>query len=264
MKKLVQYIFKKLGIIIISEKNNLFINMNLTDPFNIQYGLFLNKSGLIIFDVGANYGQTALEYVSRFQNCSIYSFEPFYESFKVLKTNVKEYPNVQIYNLAFGDTIGKINFNSNTVSATNSILETDEHASSVWGNNLLDTIEKTEVPITTIDNFVYEQKISEIDILKIDVQGYEFNVIEGARHLILRNGVKVIYMEIIILPTYQKQKSLDEILALMRSNNFSLYNLYNFSYDSFGSLRQVDAIFINNNYKGTLFPRADIFGNSQC
>jgi hypothetical protein len=46
------------------------------------------------------------------------------------------------------------------------------------------------------------------------------------------------------MPTYQKQKHLDEILLLLRRKGFVLYNFYNLSYTNAGELRQVDAIFI--------------------
>lgn len=164
---------------------------------------------MVIFDIGAQYGQTAFEYSKRFKNSKIYTFEPFNELFNILKANVKEEPGMQIFNFVFGDTIGTKKFNCNSFSATNSILETDEQGSSTGGNDLLETIGTRDINVTTIDVFVEQQQINEIDILKIDVQCYEFNVIEGARKLIFKNGVKVIYLEIIILPTYKNQKHLD-------------------------------------------------------
>lgn len=232
-----------------SKKNDIFIKPIIRNPFDDQQKLFRVGDASIIFDVGAQFGQTALEYSKRFKNSRIYSFEPFNESFEIMRDNVMKEPNVRIYNIGFGDAIGKKEINSNTFSATNSILDTDDKAASTWGDNLLETIKKTEVNITTIDKFTEEQKIKTIDILKIDVQGYEFKVLEGARNLILKNEIKIIYLEIIILPTYKNQKQLDEVLSLLRSYNFSLYNFYNFSYDSFGSLRQLDAVFICNKYK---------------
>lgn len=253
MKKFIQFIFKKFGIKIISEKNEIFKKQALSNPFDIQKKLFIEKNDLMIFDVGAQYGQTALEYSSRFSGSTIYCFEPFNESFNILKNNVSEYSNIKAFNIAIGDSEGVKKFNSNTFSATNSFLETHEKASDIWGKGMLDTIEKTDVAITTLDNFVKKNGINQIDILKIDVQGYEFNVIEGAKHLISTNNIKLIYLEIIIMPTYKEQKHLDELLALMRTCNFSLYNLYNFTYDSFGSLSQLDAIFICDEFKKTIF-----------
>lgn len=253
MKNLIRSFFKKVGIIIMSDKNDIFKNTNLTDPFDIQQSFFLLKKNLIIFDVGAHYGETAFEYSARFNESKIYSFEPFIESFNILNDNVREKSCIHTFNIALGETIGTKKLNCNSFSATNSILETHEQGGAIWGDNLLETIDTTEINITTIDDFVDNQQISGIDILKIDVQGYEFNVIEGAKELIFKNGIKVIYLEIMILPTYKNQKYLEELLSLLRSYNFSLYNFYNFSYDPFGSLRNLDAIFISNVYKNVIF-----------
>lgn len=253
MKSIIKLFFERMGIVILSNKNEIFKKLILTDPFEIQKSLFLSQEKLIIFDIGAQYGQTAFEYIQRFNTSTIYSFEPFNESFIVLNKNVKENANIKIFNLAFGDSIGIEKLNCNSFSATNSILETDDRGSSTWGNNLLETIDTTEISITTIDDFVEKKQISAIDILKIDVQGYEFNVIQGAKNLISNNGIRVIYLEVIILPTYKKQKYLDELLSLLRSFNFILHGMYNFNYDSFGSLRQFDAIFINSNYRNSIF-----------
>ena len=48
------------------------------------------------------------------------------------------------------------------------------------------------------------------------------------------------------MPTYSGQKHFDEVLYLLRSKGFQLFNLYNYSHTEFGELRQVDAIFIYN------------------
>ena len=240
-------------MVVISDKNELFKKAVHANAFDVQKNFFVKTRGMAIFDVGAQYGQTAIEYYTRFPNSSIYSFEPFKESYDILKNNVSNYPGIKLFNIAFGGDHGIKKFNCNTFSATNSFLETEKGASAIWGDGLLDTIETTDINVTTIDDFAVAQNIQEIDILKIDVQGYEFNVLEGAKNFLSKDAVKVIYMEIIILPTYKKQKHLDELLALMRLNNFTLYNLYNFSYDTFGSLRQVDAIFINGVFKEEIF-----------
>ena len=253
MKKLIKFLFNKIGIVILSSDNEILRKPILPGPFDVQQGFFLANKELVIFDVGAQYGQTAFEYSKRFNNSKIYSFEPFKESFNILMDNIREITDIQIFNFGFGDSIGTKKFNCNSFSATNSILETHEEGISTWGTNLLETIETIDINVTTIDDFVEQQEINEIDILKIDVQGYEFNVIQGAHRLILKNGVKVIYLEIIIQPTYKNQKHLDEVLNLLRSYDFSLYNVYNLSYDSFGSLRQLDAIFISDAYKSKLF-----------
>ena len=69
-----------------------------------------------------------------------------------------------------------------------------------------------------------------IDIMKMDTQGTEFAVIEGAVDSINENKIKIVYTEIITMTTYIGQKYLDEVIKLFRENKFNLYDIYGQSY----------------------------------
>src|SRR6476661_6549330 len=61
----------------------------------------------IIFDVGANVGQSATAYVTEFPKSLVYCFEPVDETFRLLQENVGKYENVRPYRLAFAAARGK-------------------------------------------------------------------------------------------------------------------------------------------------------------
>jgi FkbM family methyltransferase len=212
--------------------------------FPDQKMLVGQKDEVVIFDVGAHHGQTALKYNSLFKNCQIYAFEPFIDSFNILKDKVSIYENVKAFNLALSKDIGQVPFNLNSSSGTNSILPTSAEAAITWDKNKLETAETILVNSTTLDDFITKKNISQIDILKLDTQGSEYLVIEGAKECIKKGKIKLIYMEIILMPTYVGQKHFDEILFLLRTNNFKLFDIYNNNYSANGELRQIDAIFI--------------------
>ncbi len=218
-----------------------------SNPFLDQKKLIGDVKDAIVFDVGAHHGESALLYNSLFNNGNIFSFEPFKESYKVLCNKVNKYDNIFTFNLALGNTIGNVNFHSNRFSATNSILPTHPDASQSWGNSL-ETIKEVKVEISTIDNFIERNDIKKIDILKIDTQGTEYDVIEGALQSIQQNKIRLIYLEIITKHIYQNQRFFDEILYLLRVNGFELFNIYNLSRSKFGDLRQVDVIFLNTRF----------------
>ena len=220
-----------------------------SDPFLDQEYLMKGTNNLIIFDVGAHYGESVVKYLKHFKNSKIYSFEPFEDSFKILNETVKNETNVETLNIALGNLVGFVDFHINKSSATNSILPTHKNGSITWSENLLDTLVNIKVPSSTIDDFVEKKGIDKIDILKLDTQGTEYLIIEGARETIKKGRIRIVYMEIIILPTYQGQKYFDEILLLMRVNGFKLFKMYDFSFNRFGELRQVDAVFISNDFK---------------
>ena len=219
------------------------------NPFHDQKLFFTTAKGLIIFDIGAHHGETAIKYNRTFKDCDIYSFEPFSESFDILNEKVAGYDKIKTFKSAIGNINGAVDFHVNKYSDTNSVLSTHSEASHIWGNDILDTLKTIKVDCITLDNFFAELGIFQIDILKIDTQGNEFAVLEGAIKNLEKDFIKLIYLEIITLPTYESQKHFDEILLFLRLHNFDLYNLYNLSFTKFGELRQMDAIFLNKKFR---------------
>jgi len=223
------------------------VNADFWDAFKMQKYL-TNKinEDVVILDIGAFNGNTALKYKKLFPLSRIYSFEPFPESFSELVKNTSAYKDIIPINKGLGEHEGVSNFNSNSFAATNSILNTHKSGSKVWGNGLLETLETIKVELTTIDSFVNTCDIKNIDILKMDVQGAEYMVIKGAKETLKKGIVKIIYTEIITLPTYEGQLDFDEMINLMKSVGFKLYHFYNPLLTKEGELAQVDAIFIKS------------------
>ena len=241
MKKILNAISYKLGFRLLS------LNSPLTNAFKAQKYL-INRANPIIFDVGAHEGETSLLYQENFNNPFIYSFEPFLPSFEKLKDSLRPFPNIKVFNTALSDFTGHVDFHINKSSATNSILPTSMDGKKNWEGNMLDTIDTIKVDSMTIDDFLENFGIETIDILKIDTQGTEYEVIEGAAKSMEQNRIKIIYLEIIIASTYKSQKHPDEIFLLLRNKGFRLFNFYNYTYSGKGELKQVDALFINNEF----------------
>jgi len=236
MKEVLKNLFKKLGYRIVN------LNSIERDPFKDQVRLISNNP-TAIFDVGACTGEVSIHYNNLFSNSIIYCFEPYLPSFHILKEKTSSRKNIKCFNLALSNTSGEQNFHVNKFYATNSILATHADSAKNWNEEALFTLEEIKISSITLDDFVILHEIDKIDILKLDTQGTEFQIIEGASQSIRENKISLIYMEIILMPTYQEQKNLDEILLLLRNMGFSLYNFYNYSYTNAGELRQVDAIF---------------------
>lgn len=244
MKDLIKKFFKKFGYTI-GASNNF---STYSDPIVDQKMLIGEENKVVIFDVGAHNGQTSLLYNHFFKYATIYSFEPSPKAFSIMKERVNTYSNINIYNKALGNIDGKVNFYLNKYDYTNSMLSTHHDAIKSWGADHLETKEVIQVASSTLDSFIRESNIEHLDILKIDTQGSEHCVIEGASHAIEKGMIKLVYLEIICMPAYESQKYFDEMLHLMRSKGFQLYNLYNFSMTDFGQLRQMDAIFLSDKF----------------
>lgn len=212
--------------------------------FSNQKKLIHTNNEPTIFDVGAYKGETVLAYNNLFNSsCKIYAFEPFIEVFQELENRTADYNNINIYNYALGNRKGSVTFHVNNFHATNSILPTDIRANKTWKEGLMETQEKIEIPMLAIDDFVKENNIDVIDILKLDTQGSEHLVLEGAKNSISKGMIKLICAEIIVMPTYEGQKDLHEILEMYNNLGFQLYDLSK-SYTPNGRLRFLDGIFI--------------------
>lgn len=248
MKKIIQEVFAFFGLKISRiQKVTGNAMVNFKDPFSVQKHLFKDSNGeLIIFDIGAYIGHVSVEYGNIFPKSTIYSFEPFPDSFAQLIQHTSLYKNIIPINLGIGEYEGISKFQSNAYAPTNSILTTDKKGQDIWGKGLLDTIQTIDINITSIDDFVSSKNIDKIDILKMDVQGAEFMVLQGAKKTLEKGVIKMIYTEIITLPTYEGQLQFDETIKLIRGSGFELFNLYDQNLSNSGQMRVVDAIFIKS------------------
>lgn len=223
------------------------------DPFKMQVEL-IQKAGrttadpLVIFDIGAFIGNIAKEYKTLFPNAAVHCFEPFPESYQRLLENVKGINNILPNNFGMADFNGTTTFNSNKSAPTNSLLSTHQDGAKVWGDGLLDTVDKVEVKMETLDNYCAQHQITSIDIMKLDAQGAENLILKGGEKSLKNGVVKIIYTEILTLPTYENQVEFDEMLALFRSMGFRLFNVYNLYSTEAGQLGQMDAIFVHESF----------------
>jgi FkbM family methyltransferase len=148
----------------------------------------------VLFDVGANVGQTTLYALKRFRNCRIVAFEPHPETFLLLKERVKEHPRVDLINVALGSEIGdKTMFEYggfDGASSLNSLVDDAQGAVRLGMK-----AKTTMVHCTTLDKFCTEQRIKKIDVLKIDTEGFDYEVLKGASSMLTRKAIKFIYFE---------------------------------------------------------------------
>lgn len=139
-----------------------------------------------IFDVGANIGQTALSYIRIFTQAKIYSFEPVNDTYDILLKNLKCHLNIYPNQFALGSEIGVLRIAINVDSQINSLKNQ---------TNELDILTEL-INIETGENYCTNNNINQIDLLKIDTEGFELDVLKGFSKEFLRDKVKFIYCEI--------------------------------------------------------------------
>lgn len=195
-----------------------------------------------LFDIGANAGQYALKMRELGYKNRIISFEPLSSAFKVLKENSSKDDNWIINNYAVGDQNCKTLINVAGNSYSSSILNMLPNHIENAPNSMYVSQEKIDIKkLDTIFNSFCNQE--EKVMLKIDTQGYEKNVIDGAIESLKK--IEIIQLEMSIAPLYENEILLVEMIEYLRKIGFMVFSFENgFSNPITGQLLQVDGIFV--------------------
>lgn len=216
-----------------------------TGAFIDQQMLLSGTRAQTIFDVGANIGKSTAKYSSLFPESTIYSFEPFPESFQKLRRRFEGNSFVKPIQLAVSNKVGKKKFYIYQDSTTNSLLPTVDGAGHWVEPDAVRNIATIEAPVTTIDNFCKREAIDEIHILKMDIQGGELMALEGATEKLSQGSILLIYTELLFVPIYEGETSFYEICDLLSGYGYTLFNMYNFYHTRNGQIKWCDVIFVN-------------------
>ena len=136
----------------------------------------------IIFDCGANDGSSWIPRAEKDPNAIIYAFEPAPTMIKVLQEKTKDLTNYHIIPKALSHTKGKAKFHlaEQADHGCSSLKEFNENLDKTWPQRSDFKVTKTiEVDVTTLKDFIEEEKIPCIHYLHIDVQGSDLDVLKG-------------------------------------------------------------------------------------
>lgn len=190
-------------------------------------GVKVKRDGVIV-DVGANVGIFSRLVRELYPKASVYSLEPVPDIFACLGKNFLQDQNIKIFNIALGNRKGKHKmFFSNQNSEMSKI----------------DTKGNVSVNVDTLDNFIKENKVKLIDLLKIDTEGFEQIVLEGA----VRTLAKTRYLFIEIAIEDNKNYTISSLMSHLCSDdfNFNLVAFRNFADTSEGKAPILDCLMRN-------------------
>lgn len=141
--------------------------LNETDYFSLAI-----KEDDICFDVGGNVGYFSMLMADKARKGAVHVFEPIKLNASLLDASValNQFTNVTVNQCAVGARTGTVNFAQSADSAYSSMEDT--HCKPLDRN--------VTVPLTTLDAYMSEHGVPRIDVMKVDVEGAEFEVIKGA------------------------------------------------------------------------------------
>lgn len=195
----------------------------------------------LVIDVGANIGQYGKEIRSRGFLGDIHSFEPLEDAFSKLQITTAHDNRWKIRNCALGAECGRsvihVAGNSYSSSLLNMLPSHEEAAPDSK------YVRDQEIRVETLDNLFQELPTESKEIwLKIDTQGFEHQVLAGAKESLCRIGT--VQMEISLTPLYEGSLGMEAMIPLMLSQGYGIVDIDpGFCDRTTGRLLQVDLTF---------------------
>jgi len=180
-----------------------------------------------ILDVGGHTGESALGFHKSFPEATVHSFEPISFIFEALRRNCQPHPAIHCHNLAVGNEIGELRI----ALSGKDVLDTMNSLNFVATSSTPAELTHT-VTITRLDDFCLNQGIKQVAVLKIDVEGYECQVIEGARALLGEGRVAHLLAEFTLDPNNRQNTQLTALEKQLKELKYSLTGFYESSYDA--------------------------------
>jgi FkbM family methyltransferase len=194
----------------------------------------------VILDIGGSVGTTAVLYAAAFPSDRIYVFEPIRSSFEKLQQNTRKYSNISVVNKAIGNETGKKTIQLANRISSSSLFNLKGSGHEEGFGNSISYAGTEDIEITTLNKYL-TPGIS-IRIMKIDVQGYEIEVLLGASdHL---QNVDLIVVEVSNHDGYESAPKYYEVDRVIRENGFVISDLFPNSKEK-NQLLEWDIIYIN-------------------
>jgi FkbM family methyltransferase len=193
-----------------------------------------------VIDVGANVGQFTVAAVKLLAPSKLYAFEPLPEVWEKLKRYTAALPQVEAHPLALGEAAGERQFHLNAHSHSSSLLPLGRgHREAFPSAREVGSI---LIKVSTLDQFFNSLELSPPVLLKLDVQGYEAKVIEGASATLAR--VRWVVAETSMRPLYDGEPLFLELVEIMARAGFKFLRPVGWLADPRnGEILQLDALF---------------------
>lgn len=213
------------------------------EPDTIQWinNFKKSKNEIVFWDIGSNIGIFSLYAAKIHKNCKVYSFEPSTSNLRILSRNIdinNFSKKIKIMNLPLGNIDNKfLNFNE-TYFQEGAALNTYGADFNFEGKKFLPKI-NYELMGVTLDTLVENKVIQLPNYVKIDVDGTEHLILDGAKKVLGHKSIQSVLIE--VNKNFEQQHL--SILKTMRDNNFKISlneKSINYSFN--------DQFFYTNNY----------------
>jgi FkbM family methyltransferase len=162
----------------------------------------------IIFDVGANIGQSAVKFRRRFRSARIHCFEPSADS--AHRIRARGLNGVEVHEIALG-------------SATATARLASGHDPAIFH---LSAEGDVEIEVETIDSFCSARSIDHIGFIKIDTEGHDLEVLRGAAGMLAAGRISAVQVEAGLNPENHLHVPFEHLKAYLEGHGYRLFGIY--------------------------------------
>lgn len=195
-----------------------------------------------IVDIGANRGQFALAARKCCPSAKIISFEPLAEPASIFRSVFADDPLTTLHETGIGCQEQETDIHVSKADDSSSLLPITSLQTGLFPGTGEKEIRKIQVK--RLDSILHREDIGKPSLLKIDVQGFEKQVLEGCNSLL--QEFTYIYVECSFVELYANQSLAPEVISFLAESGFGLSGIYNIYYNKKGLAIQGDFLFKND------------------
>ncbi len=169
-----------------------------------------------VFDVGANKGQTASVLRRWYPRAIIHCFEPAPATFTLLQLNLSQLGGIRVYPLGLSNRVGEIPL---VIESDNTRSHVSKTASDTGAGTVM-------IQLETLDTFCDRHAIASIDYLKIDTEGHDLAVLEGAATLLQESRIAIVEVEASMNPDNRFHVSAEALTQTLVTRGYRLFGVY--------------------------------------
>ena len=192
-----------------------------------------------IIDIGANKGQFSLVARYVFQKANIFSFEPLKKPAKKYYKLFNSDKKITLFQSAIGPKREAVKMHVSNRDDSSSLLNIGKNQTTIFPGTGESHTE--EIKVAPLNSFLSKENLIYPVLVKIDVQGFELEVLKGSEDLF--EFIDYIYVECSFIELYEGQSLVDEVITFLEKYKFKLKGVYNIFYDKKGVAIQAAFLF---------------------
>ncbi len=192
-----------------------------------------------VIDIGANKGQFTLVAMEVFSDVKVIAFEPLRGPSATFRRIFKDEKNVALYQCAIGPESAHATMNISASDDSSSLLEITDKQTAMFPNT--EKVGTEDIRIAPLSEIVSTADLRAPLLLKIDVQGYELEVLKGCVELL--KVVEFVLIECSFIELYGGQPLADDVIRQLQAYDINLAGIYNLTYSREGLCVQGDFFF---------------------